>query len=276
MDRPSAFSGSFYTADAKALVKEIHQFLTASVVDKDVMEKAKTPLGFVVPHAGYVYSGLTAAHAYKVLKEVDCDTVILLGPSHHAYVEGNSVYPKGSFKTPLGSMKIDEKVAASLLKKMRMSDSLEPHFPEHSLEVQIPFLQTVKKDTKIVPILIGDYNLKNLEQLATNLLEILHEFSKKRILFLVSTDLSHYHSAEAADRMDNQFIGYFKDFKLKELIEGFNSNQLEACGSGPLIAFLLLAKTLKKTNVEILDHSNSGKTSGDQKRVVGYFSAVVY
>ena len=276
MIRPPAVSATFYSGNPDTLVKDINSYLHAAKIEKGIFSKGNPPFGFVVPHAGYAYSGATAAHAYKMMQGMDFDTAILLGPSHHAFIEGNSVFPNGAYETPLGKVPIDDKIAASLLKKKGMTDSIESQYAEHSLEVQIPFLQVIKKNLKIVPILIGDYSLANLQQLSANLLEVIDEFRNKKIMFIVSTDLSHYHSSEAADKMDRIFIDYFHDFKLKEMIAGLNENKIEACGSGPVIALMLLAKTLNKTSVEILEHTNSARASGDHKRVVGYFSAVIY
>lgn len=275
MNRLPAFSGSFYSASSTGLAKDIAKLLTTAKVPSKVTQAFPSPLGFVVPHAGYVYSGYTAAHAYKMMKELEYDTAILLGPSHHAYVDGYGLYVNGDFESPVGSLSVDTETTSFLLKRPQMSIATEAHLAEHSLEVQIPFLRTVKPGIKIVPILLGDYRLNNLQVLAKNLVETIENFPKKRIVFLISTDLSHYHSAEAADRMDSQFIQLFKDFKIKDLIEGVNTNKLEACGSGPVIALMLLAQALKRTKVEILSHTNSAKSSGDYKRVVGYFSAVV-
>ncbi len=276
MIRPPAVSGTFYSSNPDTLVKDVKKYLHAAKIKKGFVGKGQSPFGFIVPHAGYAYSGATAAHAYKMMQDLDFDTAIMLGPSHHAFIDGNSVFSHGAYETPLGKVLIDDKIATSLLKKKRMIDSVESQYAEHSIEVQVPFLQVVRKTVKIVPILIGDYSLINLQQLSANLLEIIDEFRNKKIMFIVSTDLSHYHSAEAADKMDKIFIDYFHDFKLKEMIAGLNENTIEACGSGPVIALMLLAKTLKRTNVEILEHTNSARSSGDQKRVVGYFSAVVY
>jgi MEMO1 family protein len=276
MVRPAAVSGSFYSANPDTLIKDVKRFLSSASLPSGLTRKVLNPFAVVVPHAGYAYSGRTAAYAYKLIENYPVDTFILIGPSHHTYIEGNSVYPKGSYETPLGSVSVDEQAAAFLLKKKNMTSVLESHFPEHSLEVQLPFLQVVKRDFRILPILIGDYSLSNLQQLSTNLLEMLAAFGEKKMMLVISSDLSHYHSSAVADRIDRNFIDHFRKLQIKELIEGVNANRIEACGSGPIITLLLLARTLERNNVEILDHTNSGKSSGDTNRVVGYFSAVVY
>lgn len=275
MIRPPAVSGIFYSSNADKLKKEIASHLKAAETDQKILEKHSSPFAVIVPHAGYQYSGSTAAFAFNILKNYPAEALILIGPSHHAYVEGNSVFTGEAYETPLGRTAVDQEITAELAKKKNMTVSMEAHLPEHSLEVQVPFLQTVCPKAKIVPILIGDYSLSNLELLSANLLEILHVFQKKKPVLVISTDLSHYHNAKTADRMDNKLISHVKKIEIKELIEGLNSNRLEACGSGPLLTALLLAQTLKKKNIDILDYRNSSVSSGDKERVVGYFSAVI-
>jgi len=272
MLRPAAVSGSFYSGRADTLAKDVGKFLVRAGEPEAVPEA----LGYVVPHAGYVYSGQTAAFAYRLLQKAPADRIVLLGPSHHSFIDGNSVFPEGEFETPLGRVAVDAPFASFLLKKKNMTGSPDSHFPEHCLEVQLPFLQVVLKKFTIVPILIGENSLDNLEQLAKNLLEALERFPGGRTVFLASSDLSHYHSAAAADRMDNRLIELFNAFKIDELIAELNGNRIEACGAGAIVALMLLGSALGRKNVRILDHSNSSRASGDSRRVVGYFSAVVY
>jgi AmmeMemoRadiSam system protein B len=276
MLRPAVVSGSFYSGRPDTLVKDIRKYLSRAALPADLPPGGGEPFAVIVPHAGYEYSGQTAAFAYRLLKETAPDRIVMLGPSHHTWVDGNSVYPDGEFETPLGRVPVDVEFAAFLLSKPGMTSSRESHFPEHCLEVQLPFLQVVLKKFSIVPVLIGENSLPNLERLAANLLEAFDKFRTGRTLLLVSTDLSHYHSAEAADRMDGRFIELFAGFKIKELIRELNGNKIEACGAGPVITLMLLAKTLGRTRVRILDYADSSRSSGDARRVVGYFSAAVY
>jgi AmmeMemoRadiSam system protein B len=125
MIRPAVVSGQFYASDPDDLAKDVKRLLNAASIDGKITESVKNPFAFVVPHAGYVYSGLTAAHAYKMMPRYGFDTVILLGPSHNGFIKGNSVFPKGVFETPLGNVEIDAEISSFLSKKDGMDPSFE-------------------------------------------------------------------------------------------------------------------------------------------------------
>jgi len=276
MIRPSAVSGTFYHADPQKLKSYIKKALSSVKIPKTILSSIKDPLGYIVPHAGYVYSGLTAAYAYKIIEKNPVSTLIILGPSHHIFVKGSCVYPEGNFETPLGNVKVNEKVCSFLLKHKDFSVNEEAQLVEHSIEVQLPFLQMVlQKDFKIVPIIIGSNNLIHFEKLVESFLEIFDRFKDETFAVIASTDLSRFHPLEVSKRIDSNFINLVRSLNFKEIIEGINSNQIEACGAGPVLTTLLLCNTMNKKNVTVLHHSNSSLHSHNKKRVVGYFSAVI-
>jgi AmmeMemoRadiSam system protein B len=196
-----AVAGSFYPADKRVLSGMVQTF----------MEKAETApvegrlIALIAPHAGYEYSGQIAAYSYKHLKDRAIDTIILIGPSHHDPFAGASVYAKGGMKTPLGTVRIEEKIAAELINEKAQVTFYPGAFEkEHSLEVQLPFLQTALRDFTIVPILIGQPTRASFEQLSQGLTAVLRKH--KNAIIIASTDLSHYHDYQTAKGMDTKVI----------------------------------------------------------------------
>jgi len=273
MIRPPIANGTFYPNNPTTLKKAIETYL--SKVKHATKQSIKDPFAFIVPHAGYTFSGFTAAYVYSLLQNIDVDTFLLLGPTHNAYVDSNSLFTEGAYKTPLGLIDLDDEIIDFLRSKEHLKSSIEAHLTEHSLEVQLPFLQIVKPKAKIVPFLIGDYSVSNLEYMANILNEIFNNFSKK-IIVLASSDLSHYHTAEVATKKDKLLIQLLKEKNFEKLIEHFNDNKIEACGAGPILTTMFAARTLNKNNITILNYSHSGQVNHDNSRVVGYLAAAIH
>lgn len=243
--------GMFYPKDKDLLKKAVEDFLSKAEVDSDNEVK-----GLIVPHAGYAYSGQVAAYGYKLLKGLKRKKIILLGPSHSVYFRGASVARVKEYETPLGRVKVDEEKVGKLLEKEGFDFVQEAHLSEHCLEVQLPFLQ-VLGDVEIVPVLIGEVNEVFLEKITEGILDILDEES----LIVVSSDLSHYLPYEEAVEVDKKTI---------KNILNFNPD-VEACGKNPIAILMEVAKK-KNWEVKLLKYLNSGDTSGDRSRVVGYAS----
>lgn len=262
-------AGMFYPADKNKLSELISHFL--SEVEKKSQQGRLIAL--ISPHAGYIYSGKIAAYGYKEIKDRDIKNVILIGPSHHVGFTGASVYIKGGFKTPLGTVKINEKIAEALL-----NESADVRFypdaykKEHSLEVQLPFLQTVLKDFKIVPILIGSPTKKTFEHLVTELPEILDE----KTLLIASTDLSHFYDYNTAKEMDNKVIEAIAKLSTIETEHLIRTGKSELCGGYPVLITLEVAKRAGANLGVIYNYANSGDVTGDRNRVVGYASIGLY
>lgn len=264
-----AVAGTFYPADKKSLQESVGGFLSKA-------EKVPTNgrlLAIISPHAGYIYSGQVASYGYKQIQGSDIKNVILIGPSHHSGFKGASVYAKGSFRTPLGEVKINERVAESLLNGTADVKFYPEAFEkEHSLEVQLPFLQTVLKDFTIVPILIGSPSRQTFEHLISKLTEILDD----KTLLIASTDLSHYHDYPTAKEMDGKVIAAIERLSASDTWELLRTGKAELCGGFPVIIVMETAKRSGANLGVVFRYANSGDVTGEKDKVVGYASIGLY
>jgi MEMO1 family protein len=268
--RKPVYAGSFYPSNPEQLKRDIEKYLNKAQ-KKDFKSRL---LGLVTPHAGYVYSGPVAAHSYKQLIGSGTEIAIVLTPSHRARFSGASVINAGIYETPLGQIGIDEKIGQALLNEGHFSFIKEVHGPEHSLEVQAPFLQIVLDNFLLVPIVIGDNNFNYCKAVADELYNVLKD-EKRKFVIIISTDLSHYHPYSEAVKIDHAYIDALKtadEDKLESVVE---SRKAEACGHGPVLIGLMLSKKLGANSVEILHYANSGDTSGSKDEVVGYLAAAI-
>lgn len=256
--RSPQFAGTFYPKDPQLLRKMIENFLHEASIPK---LKSK-PRALIVPHAGYIYSGPVAAYGYKVIENQNYKKIILLGPSHHFSFQGLASSPSGYWETPLGKIECLGKDDLKELKKNKeIIESLEIHEPEHCLEVEIPFLQTVLKDFKIISFLTGELNIKTIAKVLDPLID-------EETLILVSSDLSHYHFYEEAQKLDKVTIDAILDNDFKRL-EEFG----EACGKTGIDILLEIAKN-KNWQPKLLKALNSGDITEEKSQVVGYASVV--
>lgn len=268
--RPPAVAGAFYTSDAKTLSEQIKDFLS-NVPAKTLSGKI---VALISPHAGYMYSGQVAAYGYKLLEGKKFDTVVVIAPSHRAYFRGASVYNKGAYQIPLGLIPVNTGLAQHLIEQDDLiSYVAQAHTQEHSLEVQLPFLKIVLGDFKLLPIVIGSYDLATCESISETIYQVVKD---KNVLIVASSDLSHFHPYDKAVEMDTIVINHVKNFDAKDLFKDTSSKKCEACGSGPMITTMLLAKKLGANKSEHLFYANSGDVTGDKSGVVGYMSAVLY
>ena len=267
--RKPVVAGVFYPAEQKKLQDEIDLLLSLS---KSEINLTKI-FGIVVPHAGYIYSGRTAAFGFNLLKDKGYKNVIIISPSHREYFPGISIYDGQAFETPLGSIPINNQLAEKLtIGSNTIFKSTTGHKQEHAVEVQIPFLQTVLKDFTIVPVVMGDQGRSYVDDLAVKISEIIDD----NTIVVASSDLSHYHSKYEANQLDSIVEKRILDFDFDRLQYDLESNTCEACGGGPIVAMMKAAFRLKKNKSLILNRSDSGDTSGDNNEVVGYLSAAVY
>lgn len=266
-NREPVVAGQFYPADAGSLKAQLHDLF--SQTEQQVL--SERVVGLVAPHAGYPYSGATAAKAYKYLEGKHYDTVILIGPSHQSLFDGVSVYRSGAWKTPLGSVAVDEEFAGGLIDAHEKIDYFpQAHAYEHSLEVQIPFLQTVLSNFKIVPIVIGHQTPELCERLAEAIISLSHE---RNVLLVASTDLYHGYSYEdcySSDSLVMETVGAFD-------IEGFKNLYVSrdniACGAGPTYTVMVVSKALGASNSILIEHTTSGDVMGNKSGyIVGYAS----
>lgn len=267
-NRPPYFTGSFYPEQPKVLRSNIQKMLNDATHDF-VFPNLHT---IISPHAGYVYSGLTAAYAFNTIKGKKYSTVIILSPSHHEYFPGISIYEGDAYETPLGRVPVNHDVSNLLTKSSkRIYRGIEGHREEHAIEVQLPFLQTVLSDFTIVPVVMGDQNEVYVEALAESLAAVLN----KETLVVVSSDLSHYHSQQKADAMDAKIAERIEALDYNGLSRDLNSGKSEACGGGLILA-VLKAIEYKKNSAKVIHRTTSGEVSLDYQQVVGYLSAAIY
>lgn len=261
--RPAAVAGSFYSGNSQTLADTIHTLLanvSNTQFQAEPTKHAAPPKAIVVPHAGYIYSGQTAALAYSWLAKWrnSIKRVILLGPVHRVPVNGLALPEVDAFTTPLGEVKLDKAAIASISGMRQVVISYPAHAQEHSLEVQLPFLQTVLDDFKLVPLAVGDAT-------ATEVAEVLDTlWGGPETIIVVSSDLSHFLPYAAAKEVDKSTVKTILNMQ-----ETLTHHQ--ACGSTPVNGLILSAKKHQLRPV-LLDLCNSGDTAGDKNHVVGYAS----
>ncbi len=258
--RQPAVAGMFYPADRQTLEKDIQQYLDEANYGRDIVPKA-----IVVPHAGYIYSGPIAASAYKQIIPIKdkINRVVLLGPSHRVAFSGLAVPESDFFKTPLGSIPIDQQGIQLLAGLPQVIASDQAHREEHSLEVQLPFLQEILGDFSLIPIVVGEAERHDVAEVIKRL------WGDEHTLIVISTDLSHYHEYDEAKRIDRLTSDAIANLK-PDLI-----SYDDACGRNGLKGMLTVAEEMK-LEVDILDLRNSGDTAGDKNRVVGYGAYVIH
>jgi MEMO1 family protein len=267
--RPAAVSGMFYPADPTILALQIDQLL-------EKHESTPLPgelLGLVSPHAGYAYSGYTAAAGYAQLKGRPVRTVVIVSPSHREYFNGLSIYDGDAYRTPLGIVEVDTRLRDSLMQyKGAFMLSKFGHRDEHAVEVQIPFLQRVGEEIKIVPIVMGDQR----PDLCLLLGDILGKMAgMEDVVLVASSDLSHFHDQKTASLLDAVAARDIGASSPASLMEDLAVNRTEACGGGPVAAMMLACLQRGATETRILHQCTSGDVTGDTSRVVGYLSAAI-
>lgn len=268
------FAGQFYPLQKEELSAMLDKLLEKAVIN---------PISggifvLISPHAGYGYSGPTAAYGYKLIKSRPYKTVIILGTSHHKPFPGAAVYPHGSFKTSLGVLRVDDEFTRSLIGKDPDVFVDESAFSgEHSVEVQLPFLQSVLGDFKIVPVVIGDCSLANCKKIASIIKEAIN--SRKDVLLVVSTDLYHGYDLKEADQIDMFTLELIKKMDYEGLYYSLRDAKAQACGGFAMVIALNIAKETGYDKVEVLNHTNSAIVTGEAATgqwTVGYASIVVY
>ncbi len=272
--RKPAVAGSFYPAGAGELSSSVQKYLNNA---KRVTESDEI-FGLISPHAGYLFSGIVAAQGYKQIIGRSFDCVIVISPSHHEYFNFSSVMESGSYQTPLGRISIDREMAKKIATgKDKVKLSTSGHFQshlvrqEHSLEVQLPFLQKTLDDFNFVAIVMGDQSLKACNELS----DAIYEAAKdKKILIIASSDLSHFHPYQQAKKIDENCVAIIENYDFEKLLGQLEAGKVEACGGAPIVTMLKTTKRMGADKIKILMYANSGDTYGDRSSVVGYMSAV--
>lgn len=268
--RPAAVAGTWYPDDPQTLGAAVDAYL-AAVTPSSVPGRL---VALVSPHAGLRYSGAVAAHAYALLRGRKDLTAVLVGPSHRMAFDGVSVYARGAFATPLGEIPIDEPAAQSLLEASdAMTADAAPHRAEHSLEMQLPFLQRLVPGLRLVPLLMGRQTRLEVDALAGALARAL---AGREVLLVASSDLSHYHPAPVANELDAKVVHDVREFDPERLMDRLEAAPGHACGGGPMVAVLKAARALGATRATVLRYADSGDAGAhDKSRVVGYLAAAL-
>ena len=268
--RKSAIAGSWYPGKSSALKQDIEKYF-ALIPDMSLEGEIA---GLVVPHAGYLYSGQVAAYAYKLIRGIKYDAVVIVGPSHRVAFPGVSVFSRGGYETPLGIVPIAEDLADNIKNFSGIvNDVPAAHLQEHSLEIQLPFLQLALGDFSFVPLVMGDQRANTCYQLAEAIYSAAHD---KKILIVGSSDLSHFHNYNMASQLDAVVLKHLQRGDADGLLKSLDSDICEACGGGPMAVAMLVAKKMGAGKAQLLKYANSGDVTGDRSSVVGYAAAVYY
>jgi AmmeMemoRadiSam system protein B len=269
--RPSAVAGTWYPGSAAELTRAVDNYLSLASVDAG--DRFDALIALIAPHAGLMYSGPVAAHAYEVLRGRTFEVIVLVGPSHFVGFDGVAVYRSGGFQTPLGVAAIDERCAVELMEAspiVREHDAA--HAREHSLEMQLPFLQRLAPNVPIVPLVMGFQTADTARALGDALGAVL---GRRRALLVASTDLSHFHDAVTAARLDQVVIDHVARFDADGLQRALDRTPDHACGGGPTVAVMRAAHALGARDASVLKYADSGDVSGDKSSVVGYMAAAL-
>ncbi len=274
--RHPAVAGSFYPAEKNKLKNMLKEMFEAAE-----FQDIKNIKGIIAPHAGYYYSGKTAVKAYKQLERSEYDTVVIIGPSHHVFFDGFSVGEFDYFETPLGKVPVDKEFIEAMKDFAKHDINFEiPHLQEHSVEVQIPYLQYMfQNDFKIVPIIMGRQVQENIYNLAMNLFEV---GKNRNFLIIASSDLYHGYDYDECVSIDKEFTDLLLTFEtdsISRYVEDKEFSQTSvACGAGPIITNMIACKMLGHSNIRLMDLTNSMDVTKQNTGgyVVGYSSFVIF
>jgi len=257
----------WYPAGMAALRDEVSGYIERA----PALDLPGKVIGLIAPHAGYFFSGHVAGAGYRQVQGGDYDTVVLLGPDHTGAAFGSLAYADfDTWRTPLGDVPVDRDLIAVLDQRLRLRRVR--HDSEHSLEVQLPFLQTALTGFKLVPIMMGDQSSATCRELGAAIADGVRD---RQTLLVASTDLSHYQPEAAARRLDQHTLQYVLDFDPEGLVEALARGEASACGGGPVAAVMFAARQLGATQAHLVKYATSGDVWEDRSRVVGYAAVVL-
>jgi len=271
--RPSPIAGKWYEGNAKALARSIDEFL----------DNAKLPeldgevVGVIAPHAGHIYSGAVAGYAFATLRDRQLDIVAVISPMHHPYYEPLITTSHDAYRTPLGVISVDGDALNKLdvILKSELGFRLSPvtRDPEHSLEIELPFLQRVlKSDWKLLPIMVRAQELRVSEGLGKALAQVLRN---KNFALVASTDLSHFYNQTTALKYDHAMLDAIESFDPECAFDLERTEKGFACGLGAFTSVMWASRELGADKVKVLRHATSGDVTGDYSSVVGYGAAAI-
>ena len=266
MIRNPVVSGQFYPESPDRLRAIIKGFVDEKVVKEEV-------IGLVSPHAGYIYSGPVAGAVISRVKFKD--TFIIIGPNHTGIGKPLSIMTQGTWKTPLGEVEIDSELGKRILAtSSHLQEDYTAHQCEHSIEVQIPFLQYFKRDIRLVPIMLTHSSLATYKEIGKELARAIKDLNKE-VVIIASSDMTHYESQQSAERKDTQAIEAILDLNEDELFRRVDELDISMCGYAPTVSLISAAKELGATGAELVRYQTSGDTTGDYSAVVGYAGIII-
>jgi AmmeMemoRadiSam system protein B len=266
MIRQPAVANQFYDGNASRLTRQLSQFIVPS-------RGARSAIAVIAPHAGYIYSGAVAGAAYAEVKVPE--TAIILGVNHTGIGAPASLMGSGLWNMPMGEVEIKEELASIILKKSEyIENDPSAHLYEHSLEVQVPFLQFLRPDISIVPICLGYMPYAHCASIGVSLAEAVKEY-KKEVLIVASTDMTHYESQRSAEAKDRLAIDKIQKMDPEGLYNTVKDHGISMCGVIPTTITLVASRALGAKTAKLIRYATSGDVSGDYYQVVGYASFVV-
>jgi AmmeMemoRadiSam system protein B/AmmeMemoRadiSam system protein A len=274
--RPAGVAGGFYPADPKVLTAMIDDLL-AQATPPPIHDPI---LAVVAPHAGYQYTGPVAADTFAELKGRKYSRVVVIGPTHHVGFDFTSIYDGDAYATPLGTVPVDKVFARQLarmdptLQLSGMGHDITPAGAEHSIEVELPWLQRVLGNFQLVPIVMGDQSYESSRALGVALAKLIENEKTGSTLILASSDLSHFHTYDEAETIDHKTLNALAAWDYFSMSRNFEARVWEACGGAPIVAAMIAAERMGANQAKVLKYANSGDTSGDRSRVVGYSADV--
>jgi hypothetical protein len=273
--RRAAVAGSWYPSSRDRLRREVDEYLARA----DVPGVPRPPRAVVAPHAGLMYSGPVAAHAYKAASAGSYAAIVLVGPSHFVPFRGVSIWPSGAWETPLGPVSVDAQLAAWVASEPHVVDLPDAHGREHCLEMQLPFVGRLFPGVPIVPLVMGRQTRETSFAAGVAIataVERRMETIPGDVLLVASSDLSHYEDSATAAELDAVVLDRVSALDPEGLMDALEREPRHACGGGPIVAVLHAARQLGAREGVVLNYADSGDVSGDKSSVVGYMAAGIW
>lgn len=266
MIREPVVAGQFYPGSPSSLEAQLNKLIDKKAQKEDV-------IGAVSPHAGYMYSGAVAGATLSRIQFKD--TFIVMGPNHTGYGKLFSIMTEGTWRTPLGEVKIDSKLGKQMLAgSQNLEEDQVAHLYEHSVEVQVPFLQYFKKDFKIVPIVLSHAPRAVYKEIGKAIAKAIKELQSQAVI-IASSDMTHYEPQETATKKDNQAINAILELNEDELLNRVEKLNITMCGYAPTAILIAAAKELGAKHAELVKYQTSGDVTGDYSGVVGYAGIIL-
>jgi MEMO1 family protein len=276
--RRAAVAGQWYPGDPAQLTAALDRHLAAA----GRAAVPRPPRALVAPHAGLMYSGPVAAHAYNAVRDISYSSIVLVGPSHFVPFRGVSIWPAGSWQTPFGPVAVDADLAGAIAaESAEIADVAAAHGREHSLEMQLPFVAHLLPSVPIVPLVMGRQTRATAVALGDALTRAITGSAKPgakepSVLLIASSDLSHYEDAHTAAALDAVVTSRVEALDAAGLMDALEREPRHACGGGPIVSVLHAARALGATEARVLEYADSGDVSGDKSSVVGYMAAAIW